>query len=299
MSDLGTIAAATGLESAINILWAASAALVAQVPADRLITGRVPPSEQMPYVRLEADGGSETSRTNQSIYATEKVVFHIWSRRLRRRPGDRALDPRRLRRHGLRLDHGRRARHEMGRPARVPPDQRSRNQGLANNRVLHVQHLARAPGYASNHQQQRRLRYARQQPKAWASRTATATSAARKCWKSRNGSSRPRKKCGAVVTNVTGGFEGQIMGAVGGYGSVTLVIPKTGYQTPPQFGATPILNLYADAAKLHGYTQMPIAVEKNSVSDRPQFERGHHAHLQLQGQRPLQRHRHLRRPRRL
>ncbi len=79
MSDLGTIAAATGLESAINILWAASAALVAQVPADRLITGRVPPSEEMPYVRLEADGGSETGRTNQSIYATEKVTFHIWS----------------------------------------------------------------------------------------------------------------------------------------------------------------------------------------------------------------------------
>ena len=76
----------------------------------------------------------------------------------------------------------------------------------------------------------------------------------------------PTQKVGAVVTNVTGGFEGQIMGAVGGYGSVTLVIPKTGYQTPPQFGATPILNLYADAAKLHGYTQMPIAVEKNSVS---------------------------------
>ena len=68
-----------------------------------------------------------------------------------------------------------------------------------------------------------------------------------------------------MVTNATGGFEGQIMGGIGGSGSVTLVIPKTGYSAPPAFGATPILNLYADAARLHGYTQMPIAVEKNSV----------------------------------
>ena len=76
----------------------------------------------------------------------------------------------------------------------------------------------------------------------------------------------PTQKCGSVVTNVTGGFEGQVMGGIGGSGSVTLLIPKTGYQTPPQFGTTPILNLYADAARLHGYTNMPIAVEKNSVN---------------------------------
>jgi hypothetical protein len=75
----------------------------------------------------------------------------------------------------------------------------------------------------------------------------------------------PEQSLGEVVTNVTGGFKGQVMGAVGGRGNVKLLIPKTGYQTPPQFGTTPILNLYADAAKLHGYTQMPIAVEKNSV----------------------------------
>ncbi len=75
----------------------------------------------------------------------------------------------------------------------------------------------------------------------------------------------PSQKCSGVVTNVTGGFEGQVMGGIGGRGNVKLLIPKTGYQTPPQFGTTPILNLYADAAKLHGYTQMPIAVEKNSV----------------------------------
>jgi len=75
----------------------------------------------------------------------------------------------------------------------------------------------------------------------------------------------PTQKLGSVVTNATGGFEGQIMGRIGGSGSVTLVIPKTGYQTPPAFGATPILNLYADAAHAHGYTQIPIAVERNSV----------------------------------
>ena len=79
MSDLGTIAGATGLESAINALWAANTALVAAVPPDRLITGRVPPSQQMPYVRLEPEGGSESERTNASLYGTEKVSFHIWS----------------------------------------------------------------------------------------------------------------------------------------------------------------------------------------------------------------------------
>jgi hypothetical protein len=79
MSDLGTISGATGLESAINAIWAANTALAAAVPADRLITGRVPPSEQMPYVRLEPDGGTDTARTNASLYQTEKVSFHIWS----------------------------------------------------------------------------------------------------------------------------------------------------------------------------------------------------------------------------
>ena len=75
----------------------------------------------------------------------------------------------------------------------------------------------------------------------------------------------PTQKLGGVVTNATGGFEGQVMGGIGGSGSVTLLVPKTGYSTPPQFGATPILNLYADAAKAHGYTQIPIAVDKASV----------------------------------
>ena len=79
MSDIGTIAGATGLESALNAIWAANTALTAVVPADRLITGRVPPSEQMPYVRLEPEGGSHTTRSNKSLYQTECVNFHVWS----------------------------------------------------------------------------------------------------------------------------------------------------------------------------------------------------------------------------
>jgi hypothetical protein len=79
MSDLGTIPGATGLESAINAIWADKAALAALVPADRLITGRVPPSEEMPYVRLEPDAGGNTQRTNASLYQTAKIAFHVWS----------------------------------------------------------------------------------------------------------------------------------------------------------------------------------------------------------------------------
>ncbi len=79
MSDLGTISGATGLESAINAIWAANGPLNAAVPVDRLITGRVPPSEEMPYVRLEPDSGHDTDRTNVSLYQTEQVAFHIWS----------------------------------------------------------------------------------------------------------------------------------------------------------------------------------------------------------------------------
>ena len=79
MSDLGTITGATGLESAINAIWAANQALNAAVPVDRLIIGRVPPSEQMPYVRLEPENGTNITRTNLSLYQTERVHFHIWT----------------------------------------------------------------------------------------------------------------------------------------------------------------------------------------------------------------------------
>ena len=78
-SDLGTIADAVGLESAINAIWAANQALNAAVPVDRLITGRVPPSEQMPYVRLEPETGTNITRSNKSLYQTERIHFHIWT----------------------------------------------------------------------------------------------------------------------------------------------------------------------------------------------------------------------------
>lgn len=79
MSDLGTIAGATGLESAVNTIWAQTAALVALVPADRFLNGRIPPSQAMPYVRLESDGGQEHTRTNLNLYASHKLHFHIWT----------------------------------------------------------------------------------------------------------------------------------------------------------------------------------------------------------------------------
>jgi len=79
MSDLGTITGATGLESAVNAIWAANATLIATVPADRLITGRVPPSEQMPYIRLQPEAGSNATRTNRTLYERAKLAFHIWT----------------------------------------------------------------------------------------------------------------------------------------------------------------------------------------------------------------------------
>jgi len=79
MSDLGTIPGATGLESALNLIWADNSAICAIVPADRLLFGRIPTSEKMPYVRLEPGDGQESVITNRTIYATHKVTFHIWS----------------------------------------------------------------------------------------------------------------------------------------------------------------------------------------------------------------------------
>ena len=48
----------------------------------------------------------------------------------------------------------------------------------------------------------------------------------------------PTQKLGSVVTNATGGFEGQIRGAMGGKGSVRIVVPKTGYTAPIVAGST-------------------------------------------------------------
>jgi hypothetical protein len=75
----------------------------------------------------------------------------------------------------------------------------------------------------------------------------------------------PTQKLGAVVTNATGGFEGQIMGAVGGKGSIRIVVPKTGYSAPIVAGAATTINLYADAAKTHGYTNIPAVFESAPV----------------------------------
>jgi len=71
----------------------------------------------------------------------------------------------------------------------------------------------------------------------------------------------PTQKLGTVVTNATGGFEGQIRGAVGGRGSIRIVVPVTGYTTPIVAGATTVLCLYADAARLHGYTYINAEFE--------------------------------------
>ena len=81
----------------------------------------------------------------------------------------------------------------------------------------------------------------------------------------------PAQKLGKVITNATGGFEGQIMGGLSGKGQVTIVIPKTGYTTPIVAGAATVLDLYADAARVHGFTNIvavfesaPVKIELNS-----------------------------------
>ena len=78
----------------------------------------------------------------------------------------------------------------------------------------------------------------------------------------------PAEKLGGVVTNATGGFEGQIYGSVSGKGKVTVLIPKTASAVPGGFvfGADTVLNLYADAAKVHGYTNIYAALESAPVS---------------------------------
>ncbi len=75
----------------------------------------------------------------------------------------------------------------------------------------------------------------------------------------------PTQKCGAVVTNATGGFEGQVMGAAGGKGSIRIVVPKTGYGAPLPMNANTVLDLYADAARLHGFTQINAVFESSPV----------------------------------
>lgn len=79
MSDLGTISGAATLAQAIHGIWAANTALAAAVPADRFLTGRVPGSEEMPYVRLELEDGGNIQRSKQTLYQKQRVVFHLWT----------------------------------------------------------------------------------------------------------------------------------------------------------------------------------------------------------------------------
>jgi hypothetical protein len=81
----------------------------------------------------------------------------------------------------------------------------------------------------------------------------------------------PAQKLGGVITNATGGFEGQIRGGLKGKGKITIVVPKTGYSAPIVAGAPTTLDLYADAARNHGYTNIvaefdsaPTRIELNS-----------------------------------
>ena len=79
MPNLGTIPDTTSLAQAIHAIWAANTALIAVVPADRSLTGRVPPSEEMPYVRVAFSDSGNISRTNKTLYQTQLVTFHAWT----------------------------------------------------------------------------------------------------------------------------------------------------------------------------------------------------------------------------
>ena len=97
----------------------------------------------------------------------------------------------------------------------------------------------------------------------------------------------PVQKLGKVVTNATGGFEGQVQGAISGKGSITVLVPKTGYSAPIVAGANTTLNLYADAAKLHGFTNVPRSFRVRPRQDRTQFGKRHRDYRQFPQQWPL------------
>jgi hypothetical protein len=84
----------------------------------------------------------------------------------------------------------------------------------------------------------------------------------------------PAEKLGGVVSNATGGFEGQIYGAISGKGKVTVLVPRTGYTTPFVFGVDTVLNLYADKARAHGFEQINAAVESAPVAIDLSSEKG-------------------------
>ena len=78
----------------------------------------------------------------------------------------------------------------------------------------------------------------------------------------------PSEKLGGVVSNATGGFEGQIYGAVSGKGKVTVLVPDNqgSAVAPLQFGQDTILNLYADYAGDHGFENINAALESSPVA---------------------------------
>ncbi len=69
----------TTLAQAIHARWSANSPLCALVPAERFCTGRVPASEEMPYVRLEITGGGELLRSRETLYEKRPIVFHVWT----------------------------------------------------------------------------------------------------------------------------------------------------------------------------------------------------------------------------
>lgn len=79
MGSLGTIAGATTLAEAIHAIWAANAALCAVIPLERFCTGRIPPSEEMPYVRVEFNSNGNVALTNRTLYQKGDIVLHIWT----------------------------------------------------------------------------------------------------------------------------------------------------------------------------------------------------------------------------
>jgi hypothetical protein len=69
----------TTFAQAIHARWSANSALCALVPADRFCTGRVPASEEMPYVRLELPAGGDLVRSRETVYEKRPIVFHVWT----------------------------------------------------------------------------------------------------------------------------------------------------------------------------------------------------------------------------
>lgn len=76
----------------------------------------------------------------------------------------------------------------------------------------------------------------------------------------------PAQKVGTVVTNATNGFEGKVIGAVGGKGKVEVVVPASAGAPPLVFGSEVSLTLKADKAGTHSFvllavlTSVPVSI---------------------------------------